>query len=114
MNDSIKKLLVACVAALALLASATASSAWYRVSVDALSTNSDTGDTLVRFLPGKNTTAFTGAARGLVVASDDGATEILALILTAIALGKEVRLEMANVPSGSTQVIRQAGLILRQ
>ena len=108
---STKKLL-ACLVALFVMASAVnASAAWYTVKIKQIVPRAASGDSYVQLLPGATETAFTGVARGIIQGTDTGANKMVAVFLTAVSLGNEVTVEMANVPSWDTpQVISSTGL----
>jgi len=71
----------------------------YRVIIKKISTESATGDIIVRIKPGKNEKDFTGSADVMLVGSDIGASRALATLLTAVSVGSEIIIDVPNPPS---------------
>jgi hypothetical protein len=88
-----------------------ASAAWFTVKVVQVVPRASGGDVFVQVSPGTGETAFTGVARGIIQGSDEGANKIMAVLLTAISMGAEVTIEMANPPQWNpAQIITSSGL----
>ena len=62
-------------------------------------------------IPGATETRFTGTALANIAPADDGAKNMFATILTAVALGKEVGLFLNSTPSMTPQVIDGVSLV---
>ena len=99
------------VVALSIFMTSNSFATWYTVKISQVVPRSTSGDIYVQMTPGAGETSFTGLARGIIVGSDPGAKELMAVLLTAISLQTEVTVDMDTTPSWDTpQVINSTGL----
>ena len=94
-----------------LLAATSASATWYRCTITQVSPKVD-GSVAVQFLPGTNEQQFTEKSRATINPEDVGAKNILATILTAISLDKNVMISLAVAPSMDYQDINGLSLVM--
>jgi hypothetical protein len=100
-----------------LVAASAVQAGWYRVQVHAVAPRTDSGDVVVQLRPGDgvDTSGWSlenGVVRGIVPGNAEGSSEVLAVLLTAVALSSEITVEMADTPAWSpAQVISGTGLI---
>ena len=94
-----------------LLTAANASAAWYRCEVVEV-TPKPGGAITVVFIPGFEEVDFAGTARASINPNDLGAKNMLATMLTAISLNKDVKLNLAAPPTMTTQDIDGVALKL--
>lgn len=83
----------------------------YKVQIKKVTPMSETGDVVLLFKPGTKEDGFTGKAKGVLLGTDIGTNQSLAVILTAVSLGAEVILEMESPPTYDfIQVINSTGM----
>ena len=94
------------------LAAGNASAAWYRVVITNVIPR-PAGEVDIKFTPGTGETRFTGKCVAQVIETDVGAKSMLATILTAVSINKEVTVNLVNVPSPTAnQSVEGVGLAL--
>lgn len=94
------------------LLTSNATAGWYNASVTRVVPYAD-GSARVQILPGEGEDRFTGTARGEILAGDPGANKMLAVILTAISMTKEVSIWFTNDPSWEpVEQIKGVGLVV--
>lgn len=95
-----------------LMTNVDADAAWYKAKVTNV-TPVLQGNVTVRFLPGLSETKFTGEGKAFIDPYAEGAKNMLATILTAISMNKEVSFELATLPSGTNQPMTAVSLVLQ-
>ena len=97
---------------LSLMLTANSLAANFTVKIAAVVPRAANGDVVVQFDPGTGETRFTERSRGLLLGDDTGTNKVMAVLLTAITLGQEVKLDLPNTPSfAEVQVINSTSLI---
>ena len=82
----------------------------YRVQIKMVTPQSDTGDVVILFKPGKNEDGFSGKAKAMLIGTDLGTNKSLAVILTAVSMEKDVIIEVETMPTRDIiQIITSTG-----
>ena len=87
-----------------LLSSSAFAAEWYKCQVTSITTKQN-GVTDVRFIPGTNENKFTDVSNAQLNPDDYGAKNMLATLLTAVSMNKQVRLHLDDPPSLTYQYI---------
>ena len=93
------------------LLAVSAQAAWYTCKITNITPKAN-GSVAVRFVPGTAETRFTELSRGEINPAEVGAKNMLATLLTAVSLNKEVTLDMTVVPSMTYQDIYGVSLTI--
>jgi len=84
----------------------------YKVKIYKIAPKSDSGDVVIQFKPGKKEDGFSGKAKGVLLGTDLGTNKSLAVILTAVSMGKEVIVEVDSMPTNDIiQIINSTGFV---
>ena len=99
-------------AALGFVLSTNALADKYRVKVQRVSSDTATGDIIIRVVPGTNENDFSGKALVMLLGNDPGTNRAMATLLTAVSMNAEIVIDVLNPPSfGDIQVIANMTLI---
>lgn len=83
---------------------------FYKVKIKKITPQSVSGDVLIEFKPGSTESGFSGKAKAMLLGTDLGTHESLAVLLAAVSLGTEAIVELGFVPSDVTQTIISTGI----
>ena len=87
-----------------LFTSFAAAATWYTGIVTEIVQRSNTSDAVLKIWPGTGEQNFSGLVRVKLNGTNPGSKQILALILTAISMGKEITFSVDGLPSYDVQL----------
>lgn len=85
---------------------------WYTATVAQVVTRVETGETILQIIPLNTASGFEVKSRLNMLNTDVGANKTLALILTAVSLGKPINVYTASMPTWTTQKLLSASVII--
>ncbi len=98
-------------AAMFLMMAVSAHAGWYACKITNITPKSN-GSVAVKFNPGTGVTNFVGQGRATINPIDNGAKNMLATLLTAVSLNREVTLDLTTVPTQTYQDIYGVSLLI--